>query len=410
MVPAGAWGHVMICIRILIALVFLAQFSFPVTARVALVIGNGNYKHSSLLKNPHNDAADVAAALRDIGFEVIEGSDLDRRGMELKIRDFSDKLESSKLAIFFYAGHGLQVDARNYLVPIDARLARPGDLSLDAIDLKVVLDQMEATQRVNLVFLDACRDNPLSRSFATRLGTRSSSVAAGLAPVNSTVGTFIAFATQPSNVALDGQGRNSPFTEALLRHIKTQGADISEILRRVRRDVIEATNRSQVPWDHSSLTDAVVLVPKGTNIGGPLITLPLPSKPTATPVAVAAPALQTPQPSKSYWDHNGSVMSLQAKGPERKFYYDQPRELMQRAGAKNGTLLFEGRKEANSYVGTARIFAGECGPFTYTVSGPISEDQRTVVMTGQAPRVDLNTCRIIGYRDDRLVFEFQEVR
>jgi hypothetical protein len=394
-------------VRFLLIALLLVQFPGAVFARVALVIGNGNYQHSSQLKNPRNDASDVAAALRDIGFDVVEGFDLDRRGMEQKIRSFSDKLETSKLALFFYAGHGLQVDGRNYLVPIDAKLTRPGDLALDAIDIKVVLDQMEEVQRVNLVFLDACRDNPLSRSFASRLGTRSSSVGAGLAPINSTIGTLIAFATQPSNVALDGTGRNSPFSEALLRHIKTSGADISEVMRRVRRDVIETTNRRQVPWDHSSLTDTVVLVPKGPPVGGPLIA-PAPSRPPLTTASI--PAQQPPRPGRSYWDHNGSVMHLHAKGAERRFYYDQPRELMQRAGAKSGTLLFEGRKDANSYVGTARIFAGECGSFTYSVSGPISEDQRTVVMTGQAPRIDLSTCRVIGYRDDRLVFEFQEVR
>ena len=218
---------------------------------------------------------------------------------------------------------------------------------------------------------------------------------------------MIAFATQPSNVALDGTGRNSPFSEALLRHIKATGVDISEVMRRVRRDVIESTNRRQVPWDHSSLTDAVVLVPKGPPVGGPLVA-PMPSKPP--PATASIPIPQPPRPGRSYWDHNGSLMHLEAKGAERRFYYEQPRELMQRAGAKNGTLLFEGRKDANSYVGTARIFAGECGSFTYSVSGPISEDQRTVVMTGQAPRIDLATCRVIGHRDDRLVFEFREVR
>jgi hypothetical protein len=383
--------------------------------RVALVIGNGEYQHSSRLANPRNDATDIAGALRDIGFDVIEGSDLDRRGMEQKIRAFSDKLETARLAVFFYAGHGLQVAGKNYLVPTDAKLSRPGDLSLDAIDIKVVLDQMESAQRINLVFLDACRDNPLSRRFAGRLGAaRSQSVGQGLATISSAIGTMIAFATQPDAVALDGSGRNSPFSEALVKHIKTQGADISEVMRRVRRDVIQATGQAQVPWDHSSLTDTVVLVPKGPAVGGPLI--------APAPVPVTAPAAQRPShasiapnpaassPRRSLWEHNGSVMYLQANGAERKFFYDQPRDFMLRAGARNGTLLFDGRKQDKSYVGTARIFAGECGAFPYSVSGPISEDQRTVVMSGQAPRIDPSSCRIIGYRDDRLVFEFQDPR
>ena len=116
-------------VRFLLIALLLVQFPGVVSARVALVIGNGNYQHSSQLKNPRNDASDVAEALRDIGFDVVEGFDLDRRGMEQKIRAFSDKLETSKLALFFYAGHGLQVDGRNYLVPIDAKLTRPGSAS-----------------------------------------------------------------------------------------------------------------------------------------------------------------------------------------------------------------------------------------------------------------------------------------
>src|SRR5262249_11101037 len=165
------------------------------------------------------------------------------RGMETKIRTFSDKLDSAKVALFFYAGHGMQVAGKNYLIPIDARLEKPGDLPFDTIDVHLVLQQMEAAQRVNLIFLDACRDNPLARSFASRLGvTRSTSVGSGLASIQSAVGTMIAFATQPDAVALDGEGRNSPFTTALLKHIHTPGIDIAVLMRRVRTDVLAATS------------------------------------------------------------------------------------------------------------------------------------------------------------------------
>jgi uncharacterized caspase-like protein len=191
---------------------------------------------------------------------VVEGRDLDKRGMEDKVREFSRKLDRATLALFFYAGHGLQVAGKNYLVPVDARLERPGDLAFDAMDVAQVLAQMEADQRVNLVFLDACRDNPLARTLARSLGTRSASVGQGLASIQSAVGTMIAYATQPDNVALDGDGqRNSPFTTALLRHIATPGLDISTLMRRVRADVIAATHKKQVPWDHSSLVGDVVL-------------------------------------------------------------------------------------------------------------------------------------------------------
>jgi uncharacterized caspase-like protein len=228
-------------------------------SRVALVIGNADYRHASRLVNPTNDAADVSAALRKLGFDVVEGRDLDKRAMEDKVREFSRKLDRSNLALFFYAGHGLQVAGRNYLVPVDAKLERAGDLSFETIEVNQVLAQMEAEQRVNLVFLDACRDNPLTRSFARTLGVRSSTVSQGLASIQSAIGTMISYATQPDAVALDGDGRNSPFTSALLKHVTTQGLDIGSVMRRVRADVVQATRGRQVPWDHSSLIGDVVL-------------------------------------------------------------------------------------------------------------------------------------------------------
>jgi hypothetical protein len=227
--------------------------------RVALVIGNGNYRFATKLGNPSNDASDIANALRKLGFEVVEGRDLDKRGIEDKLREFSRKLAGAKLALFFYAGHGMQVAGKNYLVPVDAKLEQPGDLRLDTIDIADVLSQMEAEPRVNLVFLDACRDNPLARSFARTMGARSASVGQGLAQLQSAIGTMIAYATQPDAVALDGEGRNSPFTKALLKHIATPAADIGTVMRRVRADVIAETSERQVPWDHSSLVGDVVL-------------------------------------------------------------------------------------------------------------------------------------------------------
>ena len=129
--------------------------------RVALVIGNGSYRHSTPLPNPGNDAADMAQALRELGFEVIEGRDLDWAGIHGKVREFARKLDDASMALFFYAGHGVQVDGRNYLVPVDAKLDRAGTLEQDAVDVLSILRPMEAEKRINLVFLDACRDNPL---------------------------------------------------------------------------------------------------------------------------------------------------------------------------------------------------------------------------------------------------------
>ena len=250
-----------IALLIAVSMAF-ASFAQAASDRVALVIGNGAYMNANKLVNPPNDAADVASALRKLGFDVVEGRDLDKRGMESKVIEFSRKLDNAGMALFFYAGHGMQVGGRNYLIPIDAKLERGGDLSFETLDVSQVLGQMEAEKRVNLVFLDACRDNPLARSFSRSLGTRSAAVGQGLASIQSAVGTMIVYATQPDNVALDGDGtRNSPFTGALLKHIATPGLEVRSMMTRVRSDVLVATRDKQVPWDHSSLTSDVILTP-----------------------------------------------------------------------------------------------------------------------------------------------------
>ncbi len=215
---------------------------------MALVVGNSDYQFAKKLPNPKNDAADMAAMLRRLKFDVVEGTNLDRRGMDDAIRQFGRKLEGADLAVFFYAGHGLQVGGKNYIVPIDAKLERPADLALDTVEVSTVMDQMEAEKRVNLIFLDACRDI-VAGSLARSLGTRSASVGQGLATIQSAIGTLIAYSTQPNNVALDGDGRNSPFTAALLKHLSSPGVDVGIIMRRVRADVIAATRDKQVPWD-----------------------------------------------------------------------------------------------------------------------------------------------------------------
>jgi tetratricopeptide (TPR) repeat protein len=227
----------------------------PLGPRVALVIGNGKYRTVPELANPANDARDVAAALRALGFKVIEGYDLDGTGMRAKIGEFGSAMTGAATTLFFYAGHGIQVAGNNYLIPTDARLERPSALTTEAISVETILADMETEKRINLVFLDACRDNPMSRSLAQAFGAgRSASVGQGLAQLNAGIGTLITFATSPNKVALDGTGRNSPFTTALLKHIHTPDLEVRTLLTRVRADVIRETNERQVPWDHSSLT------------------------------------------------------------------------------------------------------------------------------------------------------------
>jgi uncharacterized caspase-like protein len=290
-------GHGFLPKALVAAALALASLTGPALAapdRVALVIGNGAYKNAARLPNPPNDATAVAAALRKIGFDVVEGRDLPKRSMEEKIIEFSRKLDRASLALFFYAGHGMQVGGRNYLLPVDAMLERPGDLTFETIDVSQVLGQMEAEKRVNLVFLDACRDNPFARSLARSMGTRSSTVGQGLASIQSAVGTMIAYATQPDNVALDGAGANSPFTTALLKHIVTPGLDISAVMKRVRSEVVAATRDKQVPWDHSSLVGDVVLVPASADPTPPVVTAPAPvAQPPAAPPPVTPPAPRT---------------------------------------------------------------------------------------------------------------------
>jgi hypothetical protein len=233
----------------------LAVLPAAAAKRVALVIGNGAYQEAGTLNNPVNDAADMAKALTQMGFDAILGLDLDRRGFDEKLRAFSRALDDADAAVLFYAGHGLQVAGRNYIVPVDARLKSERDLDFEAIGLDFVLRQMESGRegKTNIVFLDACRDNPLARNLARSMGTRSASVGKGLAEVQTGVGTFIAFSTQPGNVALDGTGRNSPFAAALTKRV-LEPKNLNALMIEVRNDVLKVTSGRQVPWDHSALT------------------------------------------------------------------------------------------------------------------------------------------------------------
>ena len=158
--------------------------------------------------------------------------------------------------MLYYAGHGLQVAGRNYLLPVDAKLGSERDLDFEAISLDFILKQMEVERegKINIVFLDACRDNPLSNNLARSMGTRSVNVGKGLAEVHTGVGTFIAYSTQPGNVALDGENRNSPFTAAFTKRVKEPGHNLTAVMIDVRKDVLAATGGKQVPWDHSALT------------------------------------------------------------------------------------------------------------------------------------------------------------
>lgn len=231
-------------------LILLAGFAATASAapkRTALVIGNANYSQIPSLKNPVNDASDIAAKLRDLGFEVTSASDLDKRGMEKEIRSFGRRIRASKGdAVFYYAGHGVERDGRNYLIPLRADIHDPEDLPYKAVDVGQLLTQLESAKNgVNIIILDACRNNPYEHFRGIAVS--------GLASLTGPTGSLIAFSTSPGNVAADGKGRNGVFTKHLLEAMSIPGATLDETFQRVRRDVARETGKSQIPWSNSSV-------------------------------------------------------------------------------------------------------------------------------------------------------------
>jgi hypothetical protein len=231
--------------------------------RVAFVVGNGAYKNVAALPNPALDAKSMAKVLRNVGFDVVEGSNLTRDKMTEKLLEFGKKAEGADVALFFYAGHGIAINGTNYLLPVDADLKSEMDVKLgSAINIDVTLEQTMADAKVKLVFLDACRDNPFAAKIKSNATTRSVSVQAGLAEMKSGEGTLIAFATGPGQTALDGEvGTNSPFTRALMANIASPGVEIQQAMTKVRAQVNEETNKSQLPWGHTNLIGSVYLNP-----------------------------------------------------------------------------------------------------------------------------------------------------
>jgi hypothetical protein len=229
--------------------------------RVALVIGNGDYAAAGTLANPVNDAEDIAAKLRAMGFTVVDGYNLDKRDLEQKIGEFADALDGADAGLFYYAGHGIAVDGHNYIVPTDAHLDIPAKLKLEALPIDDVLDLMSQQAKTSILILDDCSNNPFSRSLGGVSKTRGVASAGGLAQLDAARGSFIAFSTAPGAVAMDGTGRNSPFAAALLKHIGDPGQSINDMMISVRRDVVDETKDFQNPMAWDSLTDRFEFVP-----------------------------------------------------------------------------------------------------------------------------------------------------
>jgi len=258
----------------------------PDAKRVALVIGNSKYVHAVALPNPANDAQLIASTLRNAGFEVIEGLDQDNAGMHSLISRFTEQSYDADLAVIYYAGHGMQVDGKNFLIPVDAELTSPAYLKTRTVQIDEFMSALPPEPAVGVIILDACRDNPLARTLAAAL-PKSRSLGAGLAPVEAksdgvgTGGILIAYATDPGAIAFDGNGVNSPYSTALARHLTEPGVEIQSALTRVRGEVTETTQGRQRPWHNASLGREVFM-------GKPVVATPA-AKPAAA--ATSAPAL-----------------------------------------------------------------------------------------------------------------------
>jgi Caspase domain len=233
-------------------LTFSATAQAPNDVRIALIIGNSAYPGNMALANPSNDAKDMAATLRNMGFGVIEVIDSDRAKMLAAIDRTGKSLAGKQgIGMLFYAGHGLQLDWRNYMVPIDAKLNSASDVPKQAVDIEAVMNTFKsAGNRMNIVILDACRDNPFADG-KTASGK-------GLAPLDAPTGTFLAYATAPGNVAADGAGKNGLYTGFLLQELQKPTTSIENIFKRVRFAVRKASNGAQIPWETTSLEDDFV--------------------------------------------------------------------------------------------------------------------------------------------------------
>jgi uncharacterized caspase-like protein len=230
--------------------------------RVALVLGNSNYKNAAVLPNPVNDAAAVAATLKGAGFDIVDSRlNLSAADMRRALRDFADQARDSDLAVVYYAGHGIEIDGTNYLIPTDATLQRDTDIYDEAFSLDRVLLTIEPARQLRLVIVDACRNNPFAETMKRTVSTRT--VSRGLARIEpTTTNTLVAFAAKAGLTALDGNSKNSPYATALVKHIATPGLDVRRAFGFIRDDVLQATGNRQEPYLYGSLGGAdIALVP-----------------------------------------------------------------------------------------------------------------------------------------------------
>src|SRR6266850_454234 len=270
---AGRFAMNFFCRCFFIAALLLACQPASAEKRVALVLGNSNYKNAAVLPNPVNDASAVAATLKGAGFDIVDSRlNLSAADMRRALRDFADQARDSDLAVVYYAGHGIEIDGTNYLIPTDATLQRDTDIYDEAFSLDRVLLMIEPARQLRLVIVDACRNNPFAETMKRTVSSRT--VSRGLARIEpTTTNTLVAFAAKAGLTALDGNSKNSPYATALVKHIATPGLDVRRAFGFIRDDVLQATGNRQEPYVYGSLGGAdIALVP-----------VPAASTPTANP-------------------------------------------------------------------------------------------------------------------------------
>ena len=289
----------------LVAVLMTCVLTPPTLAgqRVALVIGNASYAHAPSLANPLNDANDIGAALERLGFSVTQLPNASRAELWDGLQKFRLAASASEVAVVFYAGHGIEVDKRNFLIPVDARLLGDGDVEFEAVSLDLVLRAVEGASNFRLIILDACRDNPFAVAMRRAGGTRS--IGRGLASVEPPGETLVAYAAKEGTVAADGEGRNSPYTTALLAHLEEPGLDVGLMFRKVRDAVLAKTGGHQEPFWYGSLSSE----------GAYLAALPEPEEPT--PIVEHGPDNPKPGPVSPGNDRRLTAEELAA---ERVFW------------------------------------------------------------------------------------------
>ncbi len=345
--------------------------------RIGLVIGNGAYNNAPPLKNPPNDARDMVATLKALGFEVTSGINVNQRDMKRLIREFGQKLKAGGSGLFYYAGHGVQSKGHNYLFPVDADIQSEAEVEDSGVDLSLVLNVMDEAQNgLNVVILDACRNNPFARSFR--------SASEGLAQVDAPTGTLIAYATAPGRVAADGVGQNGLYTSELLKAMQVPGLSALEVFMRVRAEVMKQTGNNQVPWEASSLVGAFYFSGSSKNTS------------SADPANAESPLMNRIDPAAfelSYWEtiKNSTdpedFKSYLEKYPNGQFSPIAKRRLLPSApgtspGNKANETNIDQAVEVLRTLGSGRVdmgrFGEEFGAITVTGKCQVKYETRTL--------------------------------